>query len=178
MKLLIHDNRRGPVQLMAYPDMLGAMLCLCILAFLALKKIDTNKLWPNTLSLQRRHRRLGCLLNRVFRRRSKIHQSSASLAFVRGIRRWLMDSPHKEPVMFPFDDVLMNTDIVVMGPTWGCRYSYDYLRWHRSRRWWFETPLRPLWHYYNDTCTLGTHFTCIHWLYFIAATRDLLSWQL
>ena len=38
------------------------------------------------------------------------HQSSASLAFVRGIRRWLVNSPHKGPVtqkMFPFDDVIM-----------------------------------------------------------------------
>ena len=39
------------------------------------------------------------------------HQSSASLASVRGIQRWLMDSPHKGPVtrkMFPFDDVVMD----------------------------------------------------------------------
>ena len=39
------------------------------------------------------------------------HQSSASLAFVRGIHRWPMNSPHKWPVtrkMFPFDDVIMN----------------------------------------------------------------------
>ena len=38
------------------------------------------------------------------------HQSSASLAFVRGIHQWLVDSPHKAPVtrkMFPFDDVIM-----------------------------------------------------------------------
>ena len=38
------------------------------------------------------------------------HQSSASLAFVWGIHRWLMNSPHKWPVtrkMFPFDDVIM-----------------------------------------------------------------------
>ena len=38
------------------------------------------------------------------------HQSSASLALVRGIHRWLMNSPHKGPVMrkmFPFDDVIM-----------------------------------------------------------------------
>ena len=38
------------------------------------------------------------------------HQSSASLAFVRGIHRGLGTSPHKEPVtrkMFPFDDVIM-----------------------------------------------------------------------
>ena len=39
------------------------------------------------------------------------HQSSASLAFVRGIHRWPVDSPHKGPVtrkMFPFDDVIKN----------------------------------------------------------------------
>ena len=38
------------------------------------------------------------------------HQSSASLAFVRGIYRWPVNSPHKEPVMrkmFPFDDVIL-----------------------------------------------------------------------
>ena len=38
------------------------------------------------------------------------HQSSASLAFVRGIHRWPLDSPHKGPVtrkMLPFDDVTM-----------------------------------------------------------------------
>ena len=37
------------------------------------------------------------------------HQSSASLAFVRGIHRWPVNSPHKWPVtrkMFPFDDVI------------------------------------------------------------------------
>ena len=38
------------------------------------------------------------------------HQSSASLAFVRGIHRWPVNSPHKWPVtrkIFPFDDVIM-----------------------------------------------------------------------
>ena len=38
------------------------------------------------------------------------HQSSASLAFVRGIHRWPVNSPHKGPVtrkMFPFDDVIV-----------------------------------------------------------------------
>ena len=38
------------------------------------------------------------------------HQSSASLAFVRGIHQWTVNSPHKWPVtrkMFPFDDVIM-----------------------------------------------------------------------
>ena len=38
------------------------------------------------------------------------HQSSASLAFVRGIHRWPVNSPHKWPVtrkMLPFDDVII-----------------------------------------------------------------------
>ena len=38
------------------------------------------------------------------------HQSSASLAFVGGIHRWPVNSPHKGPVtrkIFPFDDVIM-----------------------------------------------------------------------
>ena len=38
------------------------------------------------------------------------HQSSASLACVRGIHRWPVNSPRKRPVtrkMFPFDDVIM-----------------------------------------------------------------------
>ena len=39
------------------------------------------------------------------------HRSSASLAFVRGIHRWPVISPHKSQVtlkMFPFDDVIMD----------------------------------------------------------------------
>ena len=38
------------------------------------------------------------------------HQDSASLAFVRGIHQWPVNSPQKEPVtrtMFPIDDVIM-----------------------------------------------------------------------
>ena len=40
------------------------------------------------------------------------HQSSASLAFVRGIHQWPVNCPHKEPVtlkMFPFDDVIIQS---------------------------------------------------------------------
>ena len=43
------------------------------------------------------------------------HQSSASLAFVRGIHRRPVNSPHKGPVtrkMFPFDDVIMIPQIM------------------------------------------------------------------
>ena len=42
------------------------------------------------------------------------HQSSVSLAFVRGIHRGPVNSPHKWPVartMFPFDDVIMSTTV-------------------------------------------------------------------
>ena len=38
------------------------------------------------------------------------HQSPTSLAFVRGIHRWPVNSPHKAPVtrkMFPYGDVIM-----------------------------------------------------------------------
>ena len=41
----------------------------------------------------------------------KKYQSSSSLAFVRGIHRWPVNSPHKGPVtrkMFPFDNVIMD----------------------------------------------------------------------
>ena len=40
------------------------------------------------------------------------YQSSAPLAFLRGIHRWPVNSPHKGPVtrkMFPFDDVISVT---------------------------------------------------------------------
>ena len=43
------------------------------------------------------------------------HQSSASLAFVHGIHRWLVNSLQKWPVlriMFPFDDVIMQMMLV------------------------------------------------------------------
>ena len=42
------------------------------------------------------------------------HQSSASLAFVRGIHRWPVNFPLKGPVtrkMFPFDDVIMRLPV-------------------------------------------------------------------
>ena len=45
------------------------------------------------------------------------HQSSASLAFVRGIHRWLVNSPHKGPVtrkMLHFHGAIM--DSVIRGP--------------------------------------------------------------
>ena len=55
------------------------------------------------------HQPRGCLLNRSGADERK-HQSSASMAFVRGNSPGPVNSPHKGPVtrkMFPFDDVIM-----------------------------------------------------------------------
>ena len=44
------------------------------------------------------------------------HQSSVSLAFVRGIHRWPVNSPQKGPVtqrLFSFDDVIMDDKVRV-----------------------------------------------------------------
>ena len=65
------------------------------------------------------------------------HQSSASLAFVRGIHRWPVNSPHKRPVtrkMFPFDDVIMWWKRVYsLGCNWMVNKSQDscqgYMAW-------------------------------------------------
>ena len=49
------------------------------------------------------------------------HQSSTSLAFVLGIHRWPVNSPHKWPVTrkrFPFDDVIMRA-------WWNSWYNYS-----------------------------------------------------
>ena len=63
------------------------------------------------------------------------HQSSASLAFVRGIHRWLVNSPHKGPFT-PSFNVFINL----------------YLNKRFSKHWWrrrFETPSRSLWRHCN-----------------------------
>ena len=61
------------------------------------------------------------LLKRFSGSDQRKHQSSASLAFVWGIHRWLVNSPHKWLVtreMFPFDGVVMECFIgrVIKGP--------------------------------------------------------------
>ena len=57
------------------------------------------------------HQPNDCLLTVYLGADQRKYQSSASLAFVRGIHQWLVNSPHKWPVtqiMFPFDDIIMN----------------------------------------------------------------------
>ena len=82
------------------------------------------------------------------------HQSSASLAFVRGIHRWPANSPHKGPVtrkMFPFDDVFMQnlTDdksTLLQLMTWYRQSASHYLNqcWPR-----FMSPNGVTWPQYN-----------------------------
>ena len=58
------------------------------------------------------HRRLGCLVNRLFKRRSKETSKFRVTGFCAGNHRWLVDSPTKGPVtrkIFAFDDVIMTT---------------------------------------------------------------------
>ena len=95
-----------------------------------------------TVSLQRRHyehddisnhQPHDCLLTRLFRRRSKKHQSPASLAFVCRIQRWPVNSPHKGPVtrkMFPYDDVIMMTRGLKCGYNVPKVFVRNDLHWH------------------------------------------------
>ena len=56
------------------------------------------------------------------------HQSSSSLAFVKGIHRGPVNSPHKGPVtrkMFPFDDIIMHKQ---------CLYSVFFLNINKMLR--------------------------------------------
>ena len=62
------------------------------------------------------------------------HQSSASLAFVRGIHRWSVNSPHKGLVrrkMFPFDDARAGASTRFTSTSTGtstcnmCEYEYE-----------------------------------------------------
>ena len=67
------------------------------------------------------------------------HQSSASLAFVQGIDRVSVNSPHKWPVtrkMFPLDDVIMNH-------CFDCTYGSQWLL--RGMIWeaWFNIKMSP-----------------------------------
>ena len=57
------------------------------------------------------HQPHGCLLNRLFRRRSQKTSKLRVTGLCVRIYRWPVNSPHKGPVrrnMFPFDDVIMN----------------------------------------------------------------------
>ena len=61
------------------------------------------------------HQPHGCLLNRLFRRRSKKTSKLRVTGLCAGNSPGPVNSPHKGPVtrkMFPFDDVIMNNSVV------------------------------------------------------------------
>ena len=64
------------------------------------------------------HQSYDWLLSRLFSADEIKHQSSLSLAFVRGIGRWPVNSPQKGPLtrkIFPFSDVIMTQSRIVYG---------------------------------------------------------------
>ena len=73
------------------------------------------------------------------------HQSSASLAFVWGIHRGPVNSPHKWPVtrkMFPFDDVIMKL-------TWSeCQKLSLMISWHWFM-WWLDAIRVLFWQFWE-----------------------------
>ena len=95
------------------------------------------------------------------------HQRSASLAFVWGIHRGPVNSPHKWPVtrkMFPFDGVIMLKHKLIFA------IDSDFNRfcseWHRT-----QNLIMPSmkWHIsLNKMCAFNefiTHLRCLHWCY-------------
>ena len=65
------------------------------------------------------------------------HQSSASLAFVRGIHRGPVNFPHKGPVtrkMFPFDDVIMATEYGVRCLWTDIYWCLRHIHWNAYRK--------------------------------------------
>ena len=98
--------------------------------FIARRSALMTLLWrhnePDCVSNHQPH---DCLLNRLSGTDQRKHQSSTSLAFVWGIHRGPVNSPHKWPVtrkMFPFDDVIMRkrndflavTNMALNKPAW------------------------------------------------------------
>ena len=64
------------------------------------------------------HQPHGCLLNRLFMRRSKKTSKLRVTGLCAGNSRWPVNSPHKGPVtrkMFPFDDVIMYIEYLYPG---------------------------------------------------------------
>ena len=110
------------------------------------------------------------------------HQSSASLAFVRGIHRGPVNSPHKWPVtrkMFPFDDVIMyagnGTSNALTIHSTIYKISTNKLQWNLSEIWNFsfkkghlKMSLAKVGHFYtmyrftNECHAIVISFLCIN----------------
>ena len=101
-----------------------------------------------------------CILNRLFRRRSKKTSNSASLAFARGIQRWPVNSRHKWPVtrkMFPFDDVIM--------------YFFSRVQYHAVDLWNLLSDVIKIFHVANISNVI--YVKKIQWIFFTILTQEM-----
>ena len=102
---------------------------------------NPTSLFPKSLTLRWRHNDYdcgsyyqphGCLLKRLFRRKSKKTSKLRVTGLCVGNSPGPVNSPHKEPVtrkMFPFDDVIMKIYLL----TWWKLAPYKTTRdWHQS----------------------------------------------
>ena len=121
------------------------------------------------------------------------HQSSESLAFMKGIHRWTANSPRKGPVtrkMFPFDDVIMYykefvkiriNEITWINNTITCNYHwlgswnkdfallvwYNYMEALSTLLGWGLLNHLPPFRYYLILSTLSKHTLCIEYHVYI-----------
>ena len=100
------------------------------------------------------------------RRRWKKHQSSASVAFMRGIHRWPVNSPHKGPVtckVFPFDDVIM--------------WVYAIFAWVRSVKFVSKHGIYPLGKHMRNCLQNDDHFIRASMYYWCVSDKHSLQWR-
>ena len=114
------------------------------------------------------------------------HQNSASLAFVRGIHRGTVNSPHKWPVtriMFPFDDVIMSKPVwkyrLISGadmsyPPFMYRGATHYLR--RTVEW--RRCECMIHHSHVGKHGLNYHSSCIRFVSLILVASLLSKWKM
>ena len=81
------------------------------------------------------HQPHDCLLNRLFRRRSKKTSKLRVTGLCAGIHRGPVNSPHKWPVtrkMFPFDDVIMEMQYCTLKTHWQLTWRLHSCKWWPS----------------------------------------------
>ena len=95
----------APLVILTFP------MCFCLCKTDIISRSGSLRWRHNGCDSVSNHQPHDCLLNRYSDADQRKHQSSASLAFVRGIHRGPVNSPHEWSVtrkMYPFDDVILN----------------------------------------------------------------------
>ena len=102
------------------------------------------------------------------------HQSSVSLASMRGIHRWPVNSPHKGPVtrkMFPFDDVIMR---MRSGDRLNIKMSSEH---YRDSHYKDKTVVRPSYLYNGNPCLERQSLYWNKALFSVVAFKVLFIWN-